>query len=110
MEAGALIMLNKPMGISHPGYEEDKKKLISTVKLMSEIKVVGRRRDNSYKERKSFITDNAGNENIKIIAIGASTGGPQVLNSMFKYLCGRDFPPVLLVQHITSGFTKGFAD
>lgn len=39
-----------------------------------------------------------------VIAIGASTGGPQVLESILGGL-PRTCPPVLLVQHMASGFT-----
>jgi two-component system chemotaxis response regulator CheB len=43
------------------------------------------------------------------VAIGASTGGPAVIESVFAAL-GPAFPlPILLVQHISAGFTEGFA-
>jgi len=47
---------------------------------------------------------------IRVVAVGASTGGPPVLQGILAAL-PRDFPvPVLLVQHIAPGFTQGFAD
>ncbi len=45
----------------------------------------------------------------RIIAIGASTGGPEALEKIFKRL-PAEVPPILVVQHMPSGFTKFFAD
>ncbi|MHC5542748.1 CheB methylesterase domain-containing protein, partial [Singulisphaera rosea] len=45
----------------------------------------------------------------RIVAIGASTGGPAALQQLITAL-PRDFSvPVLIVQHITPGFTEGLA-
>lgn len=47
---------------------------------------------------------------IKVVAIGASTGGPLVLQTLLSRL-PKDFPiPVLIVQHLASGFVQGFAE
>jgi two-component system chemotaxis response regulator CheB len=46
----------------------------------------------------------------RVIGIGISTGGPPVLERMFKSL-KKDFPiPILVVQHMPPNFTKPFAD
>lgn len=45
----------------------------------------------------------------KIIVIGSSTGGVQVLESIISLL-GSNRPPILIVQHMPAGFTKSFAD
>ncbi|MCH5288850.1 MAG: chemotaxis response regulator protein-glutamate methylesterase [Treponema sp.] len=46
---------------------------------------------------------------IDIIAIGISTGGPNALRDIFKMIDPRLKQPVLVVQHMPSGFTKEFA-
>jgi two-component system chemotaxis response regulator CheB len=47
---------------------------------------------------------------IKLVAIGASTGGPPVLRTILADL-PPDFPaPIAIVQHIAAGFTRGFAE
>ncbi|MBO0349764.1 chemotaxis-specific protein-glutamate methyltransferase CheB [Phormidium pseudopriestleyi FRX01] len=47
---------------------------------------------------------------VKIVAIGASTGGPQALHTILSQL-PRKFPvPVICVQHISEGFLKGLVD
>jgi len=45
---------------------------------------------------------------IKCIVIAASTGGPMALCQLFAALPGDLNVPVLLVQHNTSGFDRGF--
>jgi len=46
----------------------------------------------------------------KVVGIGISTGGPPVLEMMFKGL-KNDFPlPILVVQHMPPNFTKAFAE
>ena len=46
----------------------------------------------------------------RVVAIGASTGGPQVLSAILAGLPGPLGVPVLLVQHITDGFIEGFVE
>lgn len=47
---------------------------------------------------------------IEIIAIGISTGGPNALREMFKYLDASLKQPILVVQHMPAGFTTEFAE
>lgn len=113
IEAGALAIVKKPPAINHPTYEKDARELISKLKLMAEVKVVKRTTYISkYNEpikpiiSKSFEykTD------IKLIVIGASTGGPLVLQRIIAGL-PTDFPvPILIVQHISEGFVEGFVN
>ncbi len=47
---------------------------------------------------------------VSVIVVGASTGGPQ---AVAKFLSGIKTPfplPVMIVQHIETGFDKGYAD
>jgi two-component system chemotaxis response regulator CheB len=44
-----------------------------------------------------------------VIAIGASTGGTQALETVLTRL-PADLPPIVVVQHMPAGFTKAFAD
>jgi two-component system chemotaxis response regulator CheB len=47
---------------------------------------------------------------IRIIAIGASTGGPPVLQTILSELSKNLPVPILIVQHIAKGFIKGLAE
>jgi two-component system chemotaxis response regulator CheB len=44
-----------------------------------------------------------------VIAIGASTGGTQALETVLTRL-PADLPPMVVVQHMPAGFTRAFAD
>jgi two-component system chemotaxis response regulator CheB len=113
MEAGALAVISRPKGIGHPNQITSAKELIRTVKLMSEVKVVRRWvRSGTIPVVPSVIKEQEKKlrKRIGVIAIGASTGGPVILQTI---LAGfpKDFPvSVLIVQHIASGFMRGFVD
>lgn len=110
IEAGALTIRSKPVGLGHPLYDKQARELINTVKALSGVKVVTRKpRITPVREvaaeRKKEITG----QEIRMIAIGASTGGPPVIQTVLTGL-PKDLPvPVMIVQHITQGFTGGFA-
>jgi two-component system, chemotaxis family, protein-glutamate methylesterase/glutaminase len=116
IEAGALALLQKPVGFGHPEYERKATELVRNVKLMSEVKVV--RRWPRQRAGGSFAETLALSETplspvptkIRMVAIGASTGGPPVLQTILSRL-PRDFAaPVVIVQHIAAGFTQGFVE
>lgn len=116
IEAGALAVVQRPAGINHQEHEATVKELIQTVKLMSEVRVVRRWSKPDRKphspvslpvirsvEMKSSSTE------LKLVAIGASTGGPVALHTILAGL-SKDFPaPILIVQHIAAGFIEGLA-
>jgi two-component system, chemotaxis family, protein-glutamate methylesterase/glutaminase len=111
-EAGALTIVQKPRGIGHPGYEKDAKELIRMVKLMSEVTMVKRwtdKRKEALISGKSIEADKTSN-GIKIVAIGASTGGPPVVRKILSGLPKNFSLPVLIVQHMSAGFIAGFAE
>ncbi len=47
---------------------------------------------------------------IKLVAIGASTGGPLALREILSRLPQDFAAPILIVQHISMGFGEGFAE
>jgi two-component system, chemotaxis family, protein-glutamate methylesterase/glutaminase len=114
MEAGAVAALGKPPGKGHPDHEKAVKELIQTVKLMSEIKVIRRwarplRGSKTPSPIPSLATP-LRTGHISIIALGASTGGPPVLQTILSRL-SKDFPvPIVVVQHIAQGFVKGLSE
>lgn len=109
LEAGALLVLQKPWGVGHPEHERSACELIKIVKLMSEIKVVRRRLHKKAEEKvREMPLPNAAE--IRVIAIGASTGGPPVIQKILAGLPPDLEVPVLIVQHMARGFTEGFVD
>src|SRR4030042_571697 len=113
MDAGALAVIEKPVGVTHPNYTRLAQELILTVKLMSEVKVVRRRPRMPYRSHipavSPFVAPSMAMD-VKAVAIGASTGGPPAIQAILSGL-PKDFPvPLLIVQHIATGFVQGFAD
>jgi len=108
IEAGALTVVQKPIGVGHPDYEFKARELIKTVKLMSEVKVVRRWAQRPRKESAAVISPPS--EEIKVIAIGASTGGPPIIQKILSGLPINFSLPVLIVQHMAVGFIQGFTE
>ena len=114
IEAGALTILRKPVGIGHPDHERMARELIRTVKVMSEARVVRRwlRVGDGEDSRVPPPEPKPSGEipRTEVVVIGASTGGPVVIRTLLSGIPG-DFPaPILVVQHMADGFTRGFVE
>lgn len=114
LEAGAVAVAEKPQGPGHPDFETTARNFINTVKLMSEVKVVRRwpkRADHGIASTTPVRpTPPASGPDIQLIATGASTGGPPALMTLLSEL-PPDLPvPVLVVQHIATGFLRGLVE
>lgn len=110
MKAGAVAVSQKPAGPGHPESRQLTEKLIRTVKLMSEIKVVRRFSRGNKPAKPSDISSRLSPSavpNIEIIGIGASTGGPPILQSLLSSLSLDFHIPIIIVQHIAAGFLDG---
>jgi len=109
LEAGALTVMGKPAGPDDPDQAESVQRLLETVKLMAEVKVVRRwpRREPPAPPRAPLVRPGG---KIRVVAIGASTGGPPVVADILKGLPRDLGAPILLVQHIASGFAAGLAE
>ena len=112
LEAGAVACVEKPVGFEHPEFQQIAATIRQTVILMSEVKVVrrwGRARLAGVPAER--VTDAArASAPLRLIGIGASTGGPQILQEILSRL-PKTFPvPILVVQHIARGFLPGLAE
>ncbi len=105
IKEGALTVLEKPRGYGHRDYDRIKANLIKTVKVMSTVKVVTR----FGRRPRPALTRTAVSAEPRIIAIGASTGGPAALGVILKSFPRRLPVPVAIVQHMTAGFGSAFA-
>jgi two-component system chemotaxis response regulator CheB len=104
LEAGAVAVLRSPAPPGHPDHEQTAAQLIKTIKALAGVKLV-RPSERRRESARITSTNLATGSGARCIAIGASTGGPQVLRHI---LCGlpADFSlPVLVTQHIAKGFT-----
>ena len=122
--AGALASVPRPADPGHPDHAASARRLVETVKLMSEVKVVRRwpRRRPAGAPAAQAAAAPASDappspaeplalpRGIRAVAIGASTGGPLVLQSILARLPKQLSAPVLIVQHMAPGFVDSFAD
>ncbi len=116
MEAGALVVVQRPVGIGHPDHEDTVTDLVRTVRLMSEVKTVKR----WTRPRPEAVSPavqppvevqlRRSQAEIKLIALGASTGGPPALQTILSALPREFSVPVLIVQHMATGFIQGFVE
>ncbi|MEN3939825.1 chemotaxis-specific protein-glutamate methyltransferase CheB [Prosthecobacter sp. SYSU 5D2] len=114
LRAGALAVVQKPVGLKHDDYDKLATELCTKLTIMSEVRVI-RQRYRTFANPKETVsapvmpTARFGKNGVpSVLGLVASTGGP---NAIVQLLNGLDpqFPaPILLVQHITPGFVRGF--
>lgn len=95
LAAGALDALAKPKG------ESEGRELLRKIRTLAGVPVFRRR-------AAPALTMRTVGAHPALIAIGSSTGGPQVLETLLPGL-RRSSPPILLVQHVALGFTDELA-
>lgn len=112
LEAGAVDVLPKPRAGLDPDSLSLQQSLIDKVKVVSGVRVFKKRRSRSAPAPLPVSTGIKMSTPCrpKILAIGASTGGPLALQTILAQL-PKDFPiPIVCVQHISSGFLSGLID
>ncbi|MEX2286070.1 MAG: chemotaxis-specific protein-glutamate methyltransferase CheB [Planctomycetaceae bacterium] len=117
LRAGALAVIEKPVGTSHKEYEVLSRRLCTQLAIMSQVKVIRQRfnrpkcagREWPAPERfLSKKTPCQAGRRFRMVGVVASTGGPNALQQLLSQL-PADFPlPIVLVQHITASFHDGF--
>jgi two-component system chemotaxis response regulator CheB len=111
LRAGALTVLEKPVGTTNADYEALAERLCTQLAIMSQVKLVRRHGTNKPRVAEDHLpsTRNGGPGAFKMLGIACSTGGPAALVQLLGAL-GPAFPlPILLVQHMTASFLEGFA-
>ncbi len=112
IEAGAVAVVGKPKGSASANC--DAKELVRTVKAMSEVRLVRRWARPQTKAPQPAANGGASARttlpSVIVVAIGASTGGPLVLQTILARLPKSFNAPVLIVQHVAPGFVRGLAD
>jgi two-component system chemotaxis response regulator CheB len=117
LEAGALDIFEKPAGDDPEALRGRAQALIERVRLLSRVRVITHLRG----RRKIGPPTPIRHVEVKpstvpaetpscLVVIGASTGGPRALQRILSHLPSSLAAPVLVVQHIASGFTRGLAD
>lgn len=108
IRSGALDVMAKPAGVVTEAFSQISRQLIAKVKSLSRIRVIHHYRAQRTKQEPPKEPLPSGHR--RILAIGASTGGPKAVLQLLQGL-PRGLPAaVLVVQHIADGFASGFAD
>lgn len=117
LEAGAVDIFPKPHAGLTAEDEQLKQALIQKIHILSGVKVFTRKQKSltspplkSLKFGQIASAVRKHHPNPKIVAIGASTGGPQSLYEIFSNLPSNFPVPIICVQHISFGFLQGFID
>ncbi len=109
VRAGAFEALPKPEGMTcRESYRKVAEDLVTRVKLYARV---GRRKGWGEESPASLSALDLAvpAASRRLVAIGASTGGPRTIQALLAALPGTFPCPILLVQHISPGFTRGFA-
>lgn len=106
LEAGAVDVLAKPVGLSNEAIDAFAGKLLATIRLMSQARVVRRRPSGTHKRAMAVDHDPT---RYSMIVIGASTGGPAVLRQILMGISSPSPLPIVIAQHTIVGFEQGLA-
>lgn len=111
IKKGALDVMEKPDGAGFVDAEGFAARIIEKVRLLAGIRVIrrpGRKRLDELAASKTPKIGFQGDRNI--LAIGASTGGPKAVMGIVRSFPADIKAAVVIVQHIASGFARGFAN
>jgi two-component system chemotaxis response regulator CheB len=113
LAAGALDVLEKPTGEEPPGLWE--RNFLATVKLIARVRVITHPRGRLAPSRPVPVARPAPpaadiQTGCRVIAIGASTGGPGAIVEILRSLPVEFDLPILFVLHINVMFGAAFAE
>lgn len=109
LEAGAVDVCPKP----RPGTLDDGSfaaELVRKIRVASGVRVIRRFRHAPSPARPAAKVPPNGFARSRIVAIGASTGGPVALRTILSGLPADVRLPIVCVQHISTEFLPGFID
>jgi two-component system, chemotaxis family, protein-glutamate methylesterase/glutaminase len=114
LKAGALTVVATPHGPGDARHEIEAGELVTTIRLMSEVRVVRRSITDAHSEyhrtpRPLAEPVRAHGPRPLAIALAASTGGPQAIQTVLQTIGAGLEVPLFIVQHICAGFTAGMA-
>lgn len=107
LAAGALDVLEKPgNGESLPNWEAQ---LLSTLRVLSRVKVITHPRG-KLTPCLGALEPATSVAHHKVMAIGASTGGPAALVRVLETMPATIGVPILIVQHLSAPFAEALAE
>ena len=106
LNAGALTVIEKPHDVLNAGFESQKRSLLTTIRALSEVRVIRRRRATKLTSPRNKL-EQFSSKKLELLALGLSTGGPEVLYFILSQLPAAFPVPIVIVQHISKGFLPG---
>ena len=105
---GALDVIEKPdVSLENMQTLQRKVRLLAGVDIGAQLAAARRRPAATAVAPKAAAP---GAARAKIVAVAASTGGPQAIHSILAALPAAFPVPILITQHIAEGFTRGMVD
>ncbi|MEX2182618.1 MAG: chemotaxis-specific protein-glutamate methyltransferase CheB [Gemmatimonadaceae bacterium] len=111
LRAGALLVVPKPDNPHSALFDGQRAEFLTMAKAMSQVKVVRRwaSRTPAVVVPPVVPSRRSPGSRVRVVAIAASTGGPAALQRILSGLPGDFSLPILVVQHIATGFVEGLA-
>jgi two-component system chemotaxis response regulator CheB len=116
LRAGALTVVEKPVGVATANHELLADTLCTQLYIMSSVPVIRRRSIGGAlaRERGKLLVETANLNDpplrgVGFLALAASTGGPPALAKLLDALPSDFGAPVFVVQHMGAAFMEGFA-
>ncbi|MFH1092898.1 MAG: chemotaxis response regulator protein-glutamate methylesterase [Candidatus Omnitrophota bacterium] len=111
LELGAVEIVNKPSGEISLDIENVDQEIVRKVKSASKVDVKRVRAVfNMFKNIAPAVQPKVPAGLNKIVAIGASTGGPKAIKEILPYFAADIPAAFLFVQHMPAGFTRSMAE
>jgi two-component system chemotaxis response regulator CheB len=105
---GALDVIEKPDITPETAHKLlQKVKTLVNVDMASHLRAVSGRNTGVAEKSAVVLTHKAGE---RVVAIAASTGGPQAINYILSRLPAGFPSPIVITQHIAEGFTQAMVD
>src|SRR5690606_37537524 len=119
LEAGALAVVDKPESPTAPGFDSCVEHLLETIRRMSGLQVAAKpyeivatspRPDEELPVPSSVDIDAVAGRSIRLVAIGASAGGPVALRIVLQALRIPQPWAFVVAQHIAPGFIESLSE
>lgn len=121
LELGAIDFVHKPLSVLDTKADKFKKRFLDILWEATKVNLSSRQRKDTaslsvqYRDKQTKNASVALRESKpvtgrKLVAIACSTGGPKALQQIIPKLPGNLDAPVLVVQHMPSGFTESLAE
>jgi two-component system chemotaxis response regulator CheB len=105
LAAGALDIVEKPTAMPDAHWTAAAGMMVAKVKALAQVTVVTHIHGAPALDQRPL--PRVGRRAARVVAIGASTGGPRVVEQLLSALPANYAPAVLVVQHMADGFVTG---